>query len=376
MLRRVPGPRPIMLLARALDLGGSERQLTEIAKALDRFCWEPHVGCFDDSGVRAEELRSAGVPVMRLPIRSFRLPLAASWRFGKYLSLHRIALVHAFDTPTNLFSLPSARAFRCPVVLASQRSYRTLRHSWERHLLRVTDHLVDGLIVNCRAVERHLIEEEKVPPHLIRVCYNGIDTCTFSPGETPRPSSLNSAACVIGTVCVLRPEKGLPTLMKAFARLHPLHANLKLLIVGSGPMLGELQALSQQLGFAGDCLFEPATSKVASWLRATDIFVLPSLSEAFSNALAEAMACGCCAVASCVGGVPELISHGHTGLLFRPGDAVDLAEKLRLVIEQDALRRQLALEGTRLVRERFTIAHAARRMEQIYEEFLAQRATL
>ena len=104
---------------------------------------------------------------------------------------------------------------------------------------------------------------------------------------------------------------------------------VKLVMVGSGPMLAELQA-----GGDADCHFEPAVRNVAPWLRAMDIFVLPSLSEALSNSLMEAMGCGCCPVASDTGGNPELVEDGETGLLFPVGDAEALAERLARLVDR------------------------------------------
>src|SRR5580765_2731200 len=93
--------RPVLLMARELGLGGSERQLAEIALALDRDRFDPHVGCFTAVGFRAQELRDAGVPILELGVRSLVSGSAFSgaWRMGRYLRRHRIRLVHAFDVP-------------------------------------------------------------------------------------------------------------------------------------------------------------------------------------------------------------------------------------------------------------------------------------
>ena len=80
----------------------------------------------------------------------------------------------------------------------------------------------------------------------------------------------------------------------------------------------------------------------------------------------EAMACGCCAVASAVGGNPELIRHGETGLLFRAGDTAELAARLGLALRDGELRRKLAESGARFIRESFSVETAVRRMEAIY----------
>jgi L-malate glycosyltransferase len=144
---------------------------------------------------------------------------------------------------------------------------------------------------------------------------------------------------------------------------------LRLLIVGSGSMLGELRSQAEARGLAGACTFVPTTDQVAEWLRAIDIFVLPSTSEALSNALLEAMACGCCPVASRVGGNPELIRHGENGMLFEAGDVGQLADELETLVELRVLREQLAAKA-RLTAEQFSIAASARRMEEIYTELI------
>jgi glycosyltransferase involved in cell wall biosynthesis len=147
---------------------------------------------------------------------------------------------------------------------------------------------------------------------------------------------------------------------------------MKLAIVGDGPMLESLQAESRALAIQADCVFALSTNQVTDWLRAIHIFVLPSRSEALSNALMEAMACGCPVVASSVGGNPELVRNAETGLLFESGDAAGLAHALQTLIENDALRRRLAEAGSNFVRERFSIRASAQRMGEIYEQLVTE----
>src|ERR1035438_3467946 len=127
---------------------------------------------------------------------------------------------------------------------------------------------------------------------------------------------------------------------------------------------------SQALGIREDCVFALNTGKVTDWLRAIDIFVLPSLSEALSNALMEAMACGCPVVASNVGGNPELVRNGETGLLFEPGDAASLAAALQIFVENEPLRKRLAGAGAKFLRDSFSIRASAKRMGEIYERLI------
>ena len=359
-------PAGVLLLAHRLDLGGSERQMTEVAKSLDRERFAPHVGCFHPGGIRGEELRAAGVSILHLPVTSFASPSAIRGGFAliQYIRRHRIRLVHSFDVPLNIFGVPFAKLAHNPVVLSSQRAHRNLTPGMYTQLLRLTDQMVDGIVVNCLHMRDHLIEDERVDRSLIHLCYNGIDFSTFhSRGRKP-PGQ------VIGVVCALRPEKGLLTLLQGFAAAHRSNAGATLVFVGSGPMLPQLEAEADALGIRELCTFVPKTSEVADWMRKIDIFVLPSLSEAFSNSLMEAMACGCCCIASRVGGNPELIGEETRGLLFQKENGEALGEALNKLLTDSALRNELANAGYRFIHENFSLEQSTKCMEMLYGKFL------
>ncbi len=219
-----PSPIPVLLMVQTLDLGGSERQLSLLARHLDRSRFEPHVGCMRLGGVRVEELRAAGVPITCFPVQSFRSPslLSAARQLARYIRDERIELVHTFDSPMNLFAGPVARALTQAKVVTSQRAHRQLTAPSHRHLLRLTDSLADAIVVNCRYLKDHMIGEEKAPAGRVFCCYNGIELEQFSPGDRRKPVEFQGANLVIGVVCGLRPEKDLPTLVKAFAEVRDL----------------------------------------------------------------------------------------------------------------------------------------------------------
>ena len=364
-------PVPVLLMTYSLGIGGSERQMAEVARALDRRRFEPHVGAIHADGMRARELRAAGVPIVELPVRSFgsHTALLGAWKLYRYIREHGIRLVHSFDVPMNIFAAPVAWLARKPVVLTSQRAHRSLTAGLYHRLLRVTDRITDGIVVNCEFMRRHLMEDEGVPGRLIQLCYNGLDTAVFQPGEREGQST-------IGVVCALRPEKDLGTLIAAFERVAAVEKGVRLLIVGSGPELAGLQALARELDVADKCCFEPAADDVVPWLQSIDIFVLPSRSEAFSNSLMVAMACGCCAVASRVGGNPELIRNEGMGCLFEAGNEADLAAILADLIANPGRRRAMAEAGGGFVRSELSIAASVQRMEEIYSERLLEPLSL
>lgn len=369
-------PARILFMARELNLGGSERQMTETARFLDRSRFEPRVGCFLPAGLRGEELRAAGIPVVQFPVRSYKSKSAldGARALAKYIRDEKIQLVHTFDYPLNVFAIPVTRWFTSAVAVSSQRFHREITPRGYLNLLRLTDRIAHAVVVNCEFLRRHMVEEERAPPGKVHVCYNGIDLSFFRAEARERPEALRGASLVIGVVCALRPEKGLPVLLDGFAKAARTQPGLRLAIVGSGPVLPELRAQAARLGVAAQCVFQAATSKIPDWLRAMDIFVLPSLSEAFSNALMEAMACGCCAVASNVGGNPELVRPGQTGLLFDRADSSSLAGALQELIDNPGLRQRFADAGQRMIHENYAAHVAARRMGEIYSQLLAGRS--
>lgn len=367
------GPVPILLMVRELDLGGIEHDVAKIAIHIDRSRFEPHVASYSAHGLRHDELLQANVPLLHLPLKSVisKAGAVAAGRFWAYIKKHKIRVVHAFDASA-IFAVPLARSFQVPAVISSQLGSRSLLDSRTHRRLRWTDRMVDALVVNCEAMRSHMIVDERVPASRIELCYNGIDTREFFPLVEPKPDPGSQSSPVIGTICVLRPEKALGTLQEAFAKIRHFDPAMKLLIVGSGPELPRLQENSRRLGLENSCIFEPATRQVPKFLHAMDVFVSCSYSEAFSNAILEAMTCGCCVVASRVGGTPELIDEDR-GRLFAAGNAGELAEKLLTVLQDPILRKRLGARAAQFAANNFSMEAAVRRTMEIYETQLSQK---
>lgn len=353
-------------------MGGTERQLVETAISLDRRFFVPHVGAFHAHGMRARELAKAGVPVVEFPVRSFLAPsaLSVARSYVGWLRRNRIVLVHAFDPASVVFGVPLAKVAGVPVALSSQRGERRFASWQHRRLLRIADVLATGVVANSQFM-RHMLGEYGVSAERVSVCYNGVDTSLFHPGNRRRQPGLEDASCVIGCIAVQRPEKQLDTLISAFAEVRRRHPAIKLVLVGNGECRASLEAQASSLGLGDSILFVPASSEVTPWYRSIDIFVLPSSSEAFSNSLLEAMACGCCVVASKVGGNVEAIT-AETGVLFDSGNVAQLAEALGSLIENPARREQFASQAAKRVAAEFGRETATARLENLYKSFLAR----
>jgi L-malate glycosyltransferase len=365
---------PILFTVRELNYGGIERDVTKIALKIDASRFEPHVASYQAQGMRFEELEAAGIPFLHIPLTSLKSPnaLYSANRLRKYIRQHCIRLVHAYDASVVLVA-PISRAMRVPAVLSSTLGYRDLLDRQTRRQIRWTDKIVDTIVVNCEAMRRHMIDDEDVAKEKVELCYNGVDTSQFHPDAASEASPAADTSMVVGAICVLRPEKALDLLLEGFARIRHLKPGMKLRIVGSGPELSRLEANARRLRLQEDCQFIPATRAVPEMLRGIDIFVLPSRSEAFSNGLLEAMACGCAVIGSRVGGTPELIGNDERGLLFQSGNAQDLASKLSTLVLNKTLRREFGSRAAEFAKRNLSIETAARRMAEIYEQVLQRK---
>ncbi len=369
-------PIPLLLTVRELGSGGIERDVAKLALALPPDEFTPYVAAYKPEGPRYEELKRAGVPIVHMDLSSLASmkALRAAVQLRAMIRQKEIEVVHAFDASA-VFVVPLARALRVPVVLSSMLGSRSLLDEKSQKQLKFTDRLVDAVVVNCEAMRRDLVDDWSVPAQRIELCYNGVDTSEFYTDASARLPEF--ADClVIGAVCVLRAEKNLTLLQEAFANVRHLAANPRLLLVGSGPELEKLKANARRLNIDAQSVFHPATPSVAAFLRSLDIFVSCSYSEAFSNAILEAMACGVCVVGSRVGGTPELIKDGERGLLFVSNDVGDLADKLSRLMVDERLRAQLGKRAAEFAATELSMTRNVQRNSEIYRKFLARKGRL
>ncbi len=359
-------------MVESLGHGGCERDATKIAVGLDRNRFEPHVAVFHSGGTLTPQLEAAGVPILALPLRSFiNLSAAVAAReMGAYIQDRGIRLIHAFDVPSDIFGAPVARWYGVPAVVTSQLSYRSMYPASRRAALRLTDWLSDRVVTNSQAVGESLRRSAGFPARKLYLCYNGVDPSNFYPGSGIRVPEFEGASAIVGSVCVMRPEKRVEWLLEAFAEVSRTQPGLRLLLVGSGSETGRLLEVRDRLGLGKICHFEPARPNAADWMRGMDIFVNASSTESFPNALLEAMACGCCVIGSKVGGIPELITHNQDGLLFESDSLAGLTAAIQLAASEPDLRARLRQQAVLTARQRFSMKITLERTEALYESLL------
>lgn len=276
-------------------------------------------------------------------------PLAAARRLATY-DVVRLD----FLQPRSRFALIAYAAWPARVLFSahsdSPRGARTgLRGALSRAADRATFARVDSLAAVSRHVQEQFCARFGLEHSRTRAIYNGIDASRFRPATGSRPASTE---LTFVSVAHLVPHKGIDVLLRAFARVS---VPARLRVVGDGPELPALDALSRTLGISQRVEFLGLRDDVPELLRSADAYVHPTFVEGFGNAVAEAMSSGVAVIASRVGGIPELVEPGVSGLLAPPGDEVALAAAMARVAADPGLRARLGEQARRRVLARFTV---------------------
>jgi len=180
---------------------------------------------------------------------------------------------------------------------------------------------------------------------------------------------------LVGTVARLTEQKGIATLLRAMKLLVSRDARYRCVIAGEGEDEARLKALCRELGLEKRVRFAGHRSDIPALLEALDVFVLPSLWEGFGIVLLEAMALDCPLVASCTGGIPEVVEDGATGLLVPPGRPEALATAVHGLIQDEGLRRTLVRTARQALDHRFSADRMAQETAALYDEVLGSRLT-
>jgi glycosyltransferase involved in cell wall biosynthesis len=204
--------------------------------------------------------------------------------------------------------------------------------------------------------------------------HSGVDIDRYSAVEVnieekKKSLGLNPKGLVVGTVGWLLPIKGPMYLLKAMARIWHMHPDISLVFVGKGELEEALRAEAFRRGVSDKVTFLGWRDDVPEIMQIIDVFVLPSLNEGMGRVLVEAMAAGKAIVASDTGGIPDLIKHGHNGLLVPPKDPNRLAEAI-IILLKDTHRRQEMGENGKLLAKRYSAESMVKKIDTLYEELL------
>jgi sugar transferase (PEP-CTERM/EpsH1 system associated) len=365
----------VLHLITELSTGGAQTALLHLLAGLDRDRFSPTVAClYNGDGVVAQRIRDLGIPVNDLRMTT-KWRWDALYRLYRLLRRERPAILHTWMFHANVPGRVVGRLAGVPVIITSRRnvnvggSLRELLNRWTRDL-------DDRVIAVCELARAAEIKRARVPAEKVVTVYNGIDVERFAALDpqatthTRRAFGVPLDAPLLGSVGRLHPQKGLADLLVAFAQVREHIPFARLLLVGDGALRAELEAQACALGVSDAVIFAGTRPDVAEILAALDVFVLSSLWEGMPNAVMEAMAAGLPVVATAVGGVPELVVDGVTGLLVPPRDADGLSEAMCCLLRDPARRRTMGQAGRKRVRQHFTVERMVRQTESLYEELV------
>jgi glycosyltransferase involved in cell wall biosynthesis len=365
-------PVRVLVLAKGLGRGGTERLIVGAARHLDRSQFELVVAYllpWKDAFVADIEATGTEVVCLDAP-----RPTSVAW----LPRLRRLVRERGIDVVHTHMPLPAVAA---RLALPGRRPafVHTEHNMWDRYR-RPTRW---GNAATYRRNARVIAVSDGVAGSIrssvpVEVVVHGTDPSLAVTGEAARAAAraelgLAPDARVVGSVGNFTAKKDQATLLRAVAEVPTADlgggGDAVLVLVGLGPLEGELRALARDLGIAERVVFAGSRDDVFALLPALDVFALSSRFEGLPIALLEAMASGVAPVATRVGGIPEVITDGRDGVLVDPGDPTGLAAALTRVLGDDDERARIAACARARAGD-FDLVHAVRRAEEIYRAAL------
>jgi glycosyltransferase involved in cell wall biosynthesis len=358
-----------------MQVGGTELNALRTAERLDRRKFTVSVVCIRESGPLMARYKAAGIPVHSFPMSSL-LGLEALQQAVRLIRLLRregAEIVHSHDAYTSVYGTVCARLAGVRGVIASRRSWHS-PHLKGRILRanRLAYRFADRVLGNSPSVSRLVESEGGISAARIVTIPNFLDPESFEPmPAADRRAMLDElevpeSAFVIGIVARLSPVKDHATLLRAIASLRGRIPELRCVLIGDGPERAAIEALADSLGIREIVHLAGERTQPPNLHGLFDVSVLCSTTEAFPNSVLEAMAAARPVVATDVGGTPDAVHQGTTGLLVPPSDPSRLAEAILRLYDEPALRTKLGNAGHAAARAGYSADAVIRQVESLY----------
>ena len=357
---------------------GTENQLIELIRRIDRGRFEIHVACIEDSP-KLRSLASIAKTVIFPTVSMFSVQgLGQVFAVNRYIRAHSIDVVHTFMTRSNILGVMAAHGSGCRAVLASRRNLGYWHTPGMLALLRLLNARTTRLVANAVCVKDVVVRSERTAAAKVDVLYNGVDIEQFTPGkgdpQAARRLGIADSSRVVGIVANLRPVKDLPLFLRAAAIVARAVPDVVFLIVGHGPLRDDLIRLASELDIKERLFFSSSDGTIVDYLSRMSVACLSSESEGFSNSILEYMAVGLPVVATDVGGNREAIEHGVTGYVVGSRSPDEFAKAIITLLTDESLRARMGAAGLERCRTLFNIASVARNYESYYTRLVGSDA--
>jgi glycosyltransferase involved in cell wall biosynthesis len=361
----------VMHVVPSLDCGGSERILLNLLREAPRLGQRATVLCLEQPGSLAAEAAGIGAQVLcAFKPPGFRFDVIR--HLASLMRQYRPDIVHTHEIGTLFYAGRAARGVGVPRIVHTEHG-KTFRGSFRKRVLgRLAAVNASRFFCVSGDVADEVIACRIAPPKRVRVVTNGIDPekCRGSADACLLRHELGipDAAPVIGTVGRLTEIKRQDLLLRGFHQLRRGDRDPHLLLVGDGPLLTELQALARNLGIEARVHFAGYQAQPERYLHLMDVFALTSRSEGMPLAVLESWAAGVPVVVSNVGGLPEMVDDGRTGLLFPSGEVSALALALQRLIDDPSLSKRMGEAGRGEVDAKYDVRRTAEEYHRQYLE--------
>jgi len=340
--------------------------------------YEVHAAAVSTGGVLRPEIERLRIPVIDFPLTSFYDANMArqTRRLVSYIKEHHIQVVHSHEFYSNIFGMTGAALARVRGRIASKRETTGTRTRVQTTVENTAFRLAHAIVANATAVKEQLVGEGLSSDKII-VIHNGLDLNRFRQNgnvtEALQRLDLTSISGRPVITMVANFEfrvKDHPMLLRAAQRVIANVPEAIFVLAGEGELREETQKLAADLGLRESCLFIGRCASVPDLLAVSDICVLSSQAEGFSNSILEYMAAGRAVVATDVGGASEAIVEGETGHLVQAGDDQAMAQRIIALLRDPDKSRRMGLNGRRLVEQRFSTENRLAVTSALYKKFL------
>jgi Glycosyltransferase len=374
----------VLQLIDSFDQGGSEQQAVQLTRLLKRSGrYDVHVACLSKRGTLRSKLEEIGfTDIPEFPLDSFydRNAVKQVRRLAAFLRELQISVVHTHDFYTNIFGMAASALAHVPVRIASRRESGK-RSSHKRTVERGAYRLAHAVVANCEVVRQQLIDEG-VPPDKVVTIHNGLEKEHFFDRKSDRETVLRKFGLPTGkglrfvtSVANLRDVKDYPTFLRAAAKVRSSIPDSAFLIAGEGQMLDSLRCLAQELELKDEVFFLGRCDSTTELLSLSEVCVLSSRSEGFSNSILEYMAAARPVVATDVGGAREAVTEDETGFLVAAGDHEKMAACIISLLREPERARSMGERGRERAKQKFSSEARLCKSETLYEQLLSNPKT-
>lgn len=354
----------IIHIITSLNFGGAERMLLDLARGFSSEFFEIKVVTVVRGGSLEEDFKETGIEVRVFEKRG-KVGLGVIWKLWRFLRHEKPDIVHTHLFGGDTWGRIAAILARVPVIISTEHN-TNFDEGWvKRKLKKFLSLFTKKIVAVSEAVKNYSVSRDKIKEKKIAIIANGINLDKFS----GIPEKEFGDPPVIGVVGRLEEQKGHKYLFEALNLIKIIP--WKLWVVGDGSKKNELERLAKDLNLRERIIFLGARKNIPEILSGIDIFAFPSLWEGLGLAALEAAAAGKPIVASRVGGIPEIISDGETGILVEPKNVKSLADGLERVLLGKIDAKEMGARAKKMVQEKFGAEKMAEAYDKLYKELLA-----